>query len=234
VLQPSGTYPFFLGSQIFDYCVCVWGMSIFLFFLFLDKTRLHVQSFLPRRWIPSHCSDFCGAISHPGGPAPSCILGCSGKSCPGLPTLLLPCNPLNPDFDLVIPRRNFRRFIVSYGFLFFWRDYSLQQEHFVSLQGINKPFVLVLVAFSPKIYNTCSIQHTHTLQNVFHIYLQKGTLWRPHFLLCLKKVTKTSLVTISSNAHWFSFFCNIFNCLAWVMKINQKNVIYVSFYRFLC
>lgn len=110
---------FFFGFADFRLlCMRVGNVHI-PFFLFLDKTRLHVQSFLPRRWIPSHCSDFCGAISHPGGPAPSCILGCSGKSCPGLPTLLLPCNPLNPDFDLVIPRRNFRRFIVSYGFLFF-------------------------------------------------------------------------------------------------------------------
>ena len=41
-------------------CMRVGNVHI-TFFLFLDKTRLHVQTFLPRRWIPSHCSDFCGS-----------------------------------------------------------------------------------------------------------------------------------------------------------------------------
>lgn len=52
---------FFFGFADFRLlCMRVGNVHI-TFFLFLDKTRLHVQTFLPRRWIPSHCSDFCGS-----------------------------------------------------------------------------------------------------------------------------------------------------------------------------
>ena len=61
-----------------------------------------------------------------------------------------------------------------------------------------------------------------------YIYVQKGTLWRPHFYGVFEKVTEKHLwsvyhqmliVLICFNSVW-----DMFNYLAWVMKINQTKV----------
>ena len=45
------------------------------------------------------------------------------------------------------------------------------------------------------------------------IYIQKGTLWRADFYGVLKNTLKTSLVTISSNAHCLTISVVLYNFL---------------------